>query len=107
MLDGAFDHLPEDVADHFPSKEVFQTKLDELLKSVNKSSQLVAAYLQLFGKDSSAGLDALLDVSERDAAEVARAGKEGDEKKSDSDGELAARLYRHYLAKAFSGDDAE
>ena len=92
-LDGAFDHLPDDVASHFPSTEVFEKKLGALV--AKGGHELLAGYLQVHAKDGSVGLTALLRLS-----------KPAGEGASPEDGDdLASRLYRHYLGKAFGGDE--
>jgi tetratricopeptide (TPR) repeat protein len=78
-LPGAFDVLPEDVAAHFPSREEYEMKVEAL----QGLSGLLAAYLQLFTKDGSRGLDALAELMVT------------------ADGEIARKLYRRYLSRAF------
>lgn len=80
--DGVFDLIPEDVASHFASVEDFEKRVQALVAT--GKHPLLSAYLRLFTRDGSAGLDALAQLME-----------------DHSDDEAYARLYRHFLGKAF------
>ena len=92
--------MPEDVASHFPSAEVYGAKLEAFVAGVAGAKKegghkLLLGYLQTHAPDGTAGLTALLELSKPSGDGVA--GTAGDE--------LAAKLYRHYLGKAFGGDE--
>ena len=78
----AFDALPQDVASHFPSREVYAQKVEELVAS--GKARFLAAYLLLFTEDATRGLDLLLERMESDPRD-----------------EASRRLYRRFLGQAF------
>ena len=79
--DEALSALPEDVASHFPSRDDFEAKLQDLVSS--GEHQLLAAYLLVHSRKPEQGVDRLGELSSQG-------------------NEVAARLYRHYLSRAFS-----
>ena len=79
-------HLPDEVASHFPSVVEFEGKLAALLEA--KDAPLLSAYLLLFSRDGTKGLDVLQDLMAKDPKD-----------------EVPARLYRHYLDKAFGAPE--
>jgi len=81
--DGVFDLLAQDVASHFPSREKFESMVEQLA-GAGAAGGLLEAYLLLFSKDGAKGLDALKTLIDADASD-----------------DIAAKLYRHYLGKAF------
>jgi hypothetical protein len=87
-LEGAFDALPEDAAAHFASADAFEKAAEAVPQD---SVPLLKGYMLLFTRDGGRGLDLLLRMSQGETA----------------DKELAAKLYRHYLGKAFGKPEAE
>lgn len=74
--------LPADVAGHFSSADEFESKVQDL--GSGGEPKLLAGYLLLHSKTPESGIDLLGKLA---------AGDPGDK--------AAARLYRHYLSKAF------
>lgn len=74
--------LPEDVAQHFPSRDEYERRVEELTAK-DEGAPLLTAYLLLFSDDPADGL--------------ARLG----EMITESQDERAAVLYRHYLGQVF------
>ncbi len=74
--------LPEDVSRHFPSSEEFEKKLQDL--DSGGEHRLLLGYLRVHSRDPDTGLQALQTLV-----------KENPKDKG------LARLYRHYLGKAF------
>jgi len=86
--DGAFERLPDDVASHFPSRDDFEKRLAALRD--DGGAPLLSAYLHVFSKEPSDGLEMLVALE-----------------KDESLADIATRLYRRYLGRAFAAGDDE
>lgn len=78
----ALKFLPDDIASHFPDKDVFTAKVEAVLDGGRNT--LLAAYLLVHSDEPSRGLDLL--------------GKMASDEPHDK---AAAQLYRHYLRRLF------
>jgi len=74
--------LPEDVGSHFPSRDEFEKRLQDLDSS--GEHPLLSSYLKLHSNDPEAGLRGLEELARKNPQDAG-----------------VARLYRHYLARAF------